>query len=315
MGGEIAARSELGQGSRFTAWLPFELANVTGPAPAAQRGPLADRRVLIADDNATSRRILAALLTRWGAEVAVAASGAEALAALAEASAHRTHDALIVDQPMPEIDGLEVAAAVEALAEGARPAIILLASGGARLDPSPRAAIAAVILKPPRPSELLRALLDALGLGTTAAQVTATEEAPRPLAIEGSREPLRVLLAEDNRVNQILVEALLAKRHCAVTTVADGLAVVEAVQRDAFDLILMDVQMPELDGLEATRRIRDWERSEGRNRARIVALTAHAMVDDQARCLAAGMDAYLTKPLRAADLETALTDVRHAMVD
>jgi CheY-like chemotaxis protein len=216
--------------------------------------------------------------------------------------------AALIDRAMPDADGLEVARTIAATQGAQAPPMILLAAAADRVDRAAAVGVSRMLLKPVRVSELRRVLGEVLGrvaptaarAGTVVGEVAKADDVPT--------QALRVLLAEDNRVNQILARALLNKWGCEVTLVEDGVAAVQAVEAAEFGLVLMDVQMPELDGLEATERIRAWEHASGRQHARIVALTAHAMAGDEARCLAAGMDGYLTKPLRPEDLQAVVAD-------
>jgi CheY-like chemotaxis protein len=252
--------------------------------------------VLVVDDNATNLRILAAQLEHLGVAVTPLRSPTEALAAAAKPGAF---DAVVSDLRMPETDGLEIAAAIRsALGEAAPPVIVLSSAGHRERD---AAGVAAFLTKPVKPAALRDTLAGALG--------GAIDPAPRPAervvagADLGARHPLRVLLAEDNAVNQKLALRLLERMGYAADVALDGAEAIAALDGTEYDIVLMDVQMPELDGLEATRRIRErWpERS-----LRIVAMTANAMEGDRETCLAAGMDDYLSKPIRPDELAAAL---------
>ena len=294
MGGTLGVESEVGRGSTFSFTARFERphdeADVAPPAPDVQ---LAGLPVLVVDDNATNRTILSEMMTNWKMQPTAAASGDEALRVMREAfSAGLPFKLLVTDGQMPEMDGFMLAEAVKkdpALKEV--PMILLTSAGrpgdGARCR---RLGIAGFLTKPVKQSDLLDTMATVLGGETLWAS---REVAPPRVA----SRPLRILLAEDNPVNQQVAARLLEKRGHRVVIVGDGRAAVEAV-KDAFDVVLMDVQMPELDGLQATAAIRARERARG-GHVPIVAMTAHAMEGDRERCLAAGMDGYVTKPVEA----------------
>ncbi|HLA16673.1 MAG TPA: response regulator, partial [Candidatus Limnocylindrales bacterium] len=261
---------------------------------------LAGKRVLIVDDNATNRRIVATQIGRWGMVAETSESPIEALQWVREG---RTFDLAILDQRMPDMDGIDLAEAIRAIEGIDRFPIVLYSSVGAVDRPS--AAIDAFLSKPVKPSALHDTLMNAMaGWGAVAM--------PRPQPTSSldaglaSRHPLRILLAEDNAVNQKLALRLLERMGYSADVAGDGLQAIAALERETYDLVLMDVQMPELDGLEATRRIRArWP-----DRAlRIVAMTANAMAEDRDACLAAGMDDYVSKPIRVEELTAALERV------
>jgi PAS domain S-box-containing protein len=311
MGGRIWVEENPGGGSvfRFT----VRLADDARPRPAytpTGRETISGRRILIVDDNRTNRLILEELLTQWGCRAASVPGGTEALQALREASATgEPYEAVILDRMMPGMDGCSLAGSIRADPALSGVRMLMLTSGGA--DESGRLSelgIGVCLAKPVRHSELFDSLVDLIASETgrvdgdvikeNAAAVGATPNRP------GGR--LRVLLAEDHPINQRVAGRLLEEQGHEVTIVGDGRAAVRAAGSGAFDLILMDVQMPEMDGFEATAAIREAERASGR-RVPIVALTAHAMKGDRERCLEAGCDDYLSKPIDSARL--------HAMLD
>ncbi len=296
MGGRIEVASRPGQGSSFRFTARFERA--AGQAPAAEPAELAGLRVLVVDDNATNRKILAETLGGWAMEVETAGSGAEALALLRQASAGpHPVQLMLLDAVMPELDGFETARRVRQLMGEQAPIIMMLSSVGVTADGRRcrRLGIARYLVKPVGREELLEAVLETLG------RRRRPSEAPRePHGRSGGRT-LSVLVVEDNPVNQRLLEALVRAAGHQVQLAGDGLQALEAWRRGGVDLILMDVQMPKLDGLEATRRIRRQEQSTGEH-IPIVALTAHAFDGDRDRCLSAGMDDYLSKPVSRARL-------------
>jgi PAS domain S-box-containing protein len=300
MGGRIWVDSEPGKGSRFHFEVVFRLAKGS-KAQAALSEPtnLRDISVLVADDNATNRRVLAETLGRWGARPTCVESGPAALTELRRAaSVGEPYPLVLLDAMMPDMDGFEVA---ELAAKGpnlAGPLVMMLTSADRQEDAARCRAlgISAYLVKPVKADELRQAIGRALGTEQSVADV-ARCVSPRPGT--GGRA-LCILLAEDNTVNQRVVIRMLEPFGHAITVAKHGGEAVAAVSRTRFDVILMDVQMPEMDGLEATRQIRACEAAN--RRTPIIALTAHAMTGDRDRCLAAGMDEYLSKPVHRDDL-------------
>ncbi|MFI5954591.1 response regulator [Cryptosporangium sp. NPDC051539] len=303
MGGDIAVQSEVGVGSTFTL-----TARLRGCAESELRAPasvaLAGARALIVDDNATNRRVLSLQLDGWGMECLVARSGAEALDL---ARAEDTLDIAILDMHMPEMDGAQLAARLRAMPQTADLPMILLTSVAWRPGPDQQRLFDAILTKPARGGALQSAV---------ARMVARMQPVPEEIAsgLPGPAvAPLRILLAEDNPVNQKVAQLMLAKQGHRVDTAADGAEAVAAVHRAPYDVVLMDVQMPNMDGLEATRRIRA-ELPPDRQ-PHIIAMTASVLVEDKAACRAAGMDSYLPKPVRADDLRAALDAVAPAPSD
>jgi PAS domain S-box-containing protein len=302
MGGRMWLESEVGRGSTFRFSARFQLQN-----GSATRNVTADLKtlrglsVLIVDDNATNRKILKEMLVGWGMTTVEADSGRSALVLLKQAAAGGTAFTLVLlDAQMPEVDGFRVAEQIRQDPRTANSFLIMLTSAGFRGDAARcrELDVQAYLPKPIKHSDLLQAIQTVLSPDGR------TEQPPTLVTIHSLREGLghlKILLAEDNRVNQVLAVRLLEKRGYKVVLVETGKAVLEALQNEPFDLILMDVQMPELDGLQATARIRELERTTGKH-IPIVAMTAHSMVGDRERCLQAGMDAYLSKPLSIEDL-------------
>jgi signal transduction histidine kinase/DNA-binding response OmpR family regulator len=306
MGGSISAESPgiAGRGSTFhlnvdlAATTPVE--GTTDIAPAELDG----RRVLIVDDNETNRRILAAQIDRWGMLSRATESPAQALGWVRD---DEPFDLAILDQRMPEMDGIELAEAIRTLRSATELPIILASSVG-RMDRQ-SAAVEAFLTKPVKPSALHDVVATVLA-GRPHAGVSRAPERPSFDATLGDRLPMRVLLAEDNVVNQKLALRLLERMGYAADVAATGLEVIAALGRGRYDLVLMDVQMPEVDGLEATRRIRAQWPDDG---PWIAAMTANAMAEDRAICLAAGMDDYIAKPIRIDELSAALVRAGEAV--
>ena len=301
MGGSLVVASDgiAGRGSTFT--LTFRAPAAVGAVaalPSIASLDVAGRSVLVVDDNATNRRILEALLGRWGMTTASTGSPREALSWVV---AGRRFDAALVDLHMPELDGIALAAAIRASAAGATTPVLVLSSLG--VHERDNDAVAAFLVKPVKPSALHDALVTAL-VGQ-APSVPLRPPAASPLDGDlGARHPLRILLAEDNPVNQKLAIRLLERMGYRADVASNGAQAVAALEGSTYDVVLMDVQMPEVDGLEATRRIR--RRWPGDAGPRIVAMTANAMEGDRETCLAAGMDDYISKPVRPEALVAAL---------
>jgi PAS domain S-box-containing protein len=295
MGGRIWVESQTGEGSRFQFTARFGLQenpSVRQPTPVI----LKDLPTLVVDDNTTSRHILEEFLRLWEMKP-VPVSGAEtALAELERAAAAgRSYPLVLIDAMMPQVDGFALARRIKDNPHLANSAIMMLSSADQVADAARcrELGISAYLTKPVRQSELLDAIMSALGSDRTASV------AARLLTVEPVRRSscaLRVLLAEDNPVNQRLAVRLMEKWGHTVAVAGNGRKALEMWEKEAFDLILMDVQMPEMSGLEATVAIREREKSTSRH-IPIIAMTAHAMEGDREKCLAAGMDQYVTKPI------------------
>jgi signal transduction histidine kinase/DNA-binding response OmpR family regulator len=271
---------------------------VASTRPVRIEADLAGKTVLIVDDNATNRRILVAQTARWGMVPRETGTPAEALEWL---RAGERFDIALFDLLMPELDGMELAERAVALTANrdAPPIpVVILSSIGLRERES--ALIAAWLAKPVKPSALHDTIATVV-LGSRPAQSVPTTATPETAL--GERHPLRILLAEDNPVNQKLALRLLSQLGYDADTATDGGEALAAIERTEYDLVLMDVQMPEIDGLEATRRIR---RTHADRSIWIVAMTANAMAGDREACLAAGMNDYISKPIRPAELTAAL---------
>jgi signal transduction histidine kinase/DNA-binding response OmpR family regulator len=310
MGGRIWLESEPGKGSHFHVTARFGIPPPqSSPRVRPDSSLLTGMAVAIVDDNATNRRILADAVTQWGMRASLAANAYDALLMLQSAARSGAPiPFLLSDVHMPDMDGFTLAERV--LSDPALRAtkVVLLTSGGQRGDAARcrELGVAAYLTKPVLHSELLAAMTAALGPGA------APDQAPPLITQHLLRETLpglNILVAEDNAVNQQLIRRMLEKRNHKVKIVKDGHEAVAAVDREDFDLVFMDVQMPGMDGMEATAAIRNIEKSDGKHR-RIVAMTAHAMNGDRERCLAAGMDGYIAKPIRPNELAEVLDAVR-----
>ncbi len=300
MGGTAWAESTGVPGEGSTFHVTFE-AGTTDMTPTALRrdGSFEGRRALIVDDNETNRRLMGALLGAWGVQTVLASGAEPAMTALGDGRV----DLAVLDMVMPDVDGLDLAARIHEREPGMP---IVLASSVSQHDVAadPRwgaAGIAAVVMKPIKASPLHGVLTTVLGASV------AGDAGGTTSALDGSlatTHPLRILLAEDNVVNQKLALRLLEKLGYRSDVAGNGLEALEALERQPYDLLLSDVQMPEMDGLEATRRILErWPEGE---RPWIVAMTAEAMSGDRERCLEAGMNDYLTKPIRVEELVAAI---------
>jgi PAS domain S-box-containing protein len=299
MGGTIGVESEVGVGTRFTVTLPFEIRPALAVTEEARdRRALSGVRVLVVDDNATNRRILQETLTGWGMQPTLADGGRAAIDALERAVAQgRPFPLALIDFQMPGLDGFGLAEIIKARPELGTPTIMMLSSVGYRAsaDQLREIGIASYLTKPVRQPVLVDAMLALLA---SSPRQHADTRMARAAPAVGS---LRVLVAEDNDVNARLVTALLEKRGHTFVRVANGKQAVEAVAGGGLDLVLMDVQMPEMDGFEAMAVIRRTEETTGRH-VPTIALTAHAMTGDREACLAAGADGYIAKPINAKQL-------------
>jgi len=315
MGGCIWVESELGKGSRFHFSAGFGLQKVAART-VVPRDPetLRDMRVLVVDDNATNRQILVKMLENWHASPTAVESGAKAIVTLKEGQGiGRTFPMILLDAQMPEMDGFALAEAIKRNPEWRTATIMMLSSAGQRGDAirCRELGVAAYLTKPVQQAELLDAILTALGTGVRG------KPSP-PLVtrhtLRENRVPLRILLVEDNAVNQLVALRLLEKYGHSVTLAVNGKKALAALEEQRYDLVLMDVQMPEMNGWEATRAIREKEKKTG-DHMPIIAMTAHAMKGDEEKCLDAGMDSYLTKPILTQDLLIVLDEVGKKKAD
>ncbi len=301
MGGEIWLDSQAGRGSAFHFTIPFGRANgpVAPPVPV-EPAQVHGMPVLVVDDNATNRRILHEMLTNWGMKPTEVEGGKEAISALEQARGSGSPFSLVLlDAMMPEMDGFTLAERIRQDSKLVKSTLMMLSSANRREDAARcrELGVDTYLTKPVRQSTLLDAIMTSLGPSVSVED----RAAPAPAEPAGGRRKLRLLLAEDNLVNQRLAISLLKKRGHQVVVVGNGREAVEALDGPRFDAVLMDVQMPEMDGFEATAAIRALEAKTG-SHTPIIAMTAHALKGDRERCLEAGMDAYVSKPLRPQDL-------------
>ena len=298
MGGAIGLESEPGSGSTFVFTIPVV---PVGP-PARQAKRLSGMRVLVADDSATSRQVLTEVLDGWGADVVAVQTGREALKILSSEGSGAFRVAYL-DVAMPYLGGLELVESMVDYGFGDT-AVVLLTEMG-RPDQAARArslGLGVSVNKPLRPRHLLQATYDALGLDNAVARSASVQESPQSVPVMNLNA--RLLIADDNLVNQRFVVRTAERVGCRTRVVPNGTAAVEAMEQETFDVVLMDCQMPEMDGFEATRRIRELDGPQAN--VPIIAMTANALAGDRERCLAAGMDDYIAKPLRPRHLQRIL---------
>jgi PAS domain S-box-containing protein len=325
MGGRMWVESVPGHGSTFHFTVQAEVAPSTPPVYLSGEQPqLRGKHVLVVDDHPTNRTIVCHQVASWGMTCAMAASGAEALALLQDG---RAFDLAILDMDMPDMDGLALAGEIrrweaEQLEIGGRQPpisdlqsqlpLVLLTSLVQRASDLNGSAFAAVLTKPVKASQLYNTLVEVFMEQAQSARATRPpSDAPSSFDAQmGTRMPLRILLVEDNLINQKVALLALGKLGYQADVAANGIAALEAVGRQTYDVVLMDVHMPVLDGLNATRRIRADARVYGGHQPWIIAMTANAMQGDRELCLAAGMDDYIAKPVHIHELRAALEHAR-----
>ncbi|MEH1827025.1 MAG: response regulator [Nostoc sp.] len=324
MGGEMGVESRLGKGSKF--WFEVTLAKQLYPI-SSESDPelLLNRRLLVVDDNATNRKIIHHQATRWGMLVDQAASATTGLKAIQEAAKQKNpYDIAVIDMQMPEIDGMTLGEQIKANSAIAGLPLIMLTSTNQRdeIQRSLKIGFAAYLVKPVKPSRLLDTIMTILGRQLEEKEVEgriqdfklknsenkSTYHAPKPGLLAANSHKLRILLAEDNLVNQKVALKQLQSLGYSADVAGNGKEVLQLLEQIPYDLILMDCQMPVLDGLETTKEIHRWQESSfvsGR-RPVVIAMTANAMKEDQQMCLDVGMDDYLSKPVMKEKLAAAL---------
>jgi PAS domain S-box-containing protein len=308
MGGTIRVQSELGKGSTFHFTAKFRTGHKPGRSGPIHTGlSLRGLPVLIVDDNFTNRRILTDVLLNWQMKPTAVDSAAAAMEVMNKAAdAGQPYPLILLDACMPDTDGFALAGQITAESRFAGVKMIMLTSAGHLGDEEHcrKNGISGYLLKPIRQSVLLDLIMTTLGVETREEPKAAS--APSTLVESGkSLPPLRILLAEDNPVNQRLAVKLLEKWRHSVSAVSDGLQVLSSLETQTYDVILMDVQMPGMDGIEATGAIRRKEASAG-GHIPIIAMTAHALKGDRERCVKAGMDDYVSKPINPKELASAI---------
>jgi len=306
MGGSISVESQPGRGSTFHFTARFEVQE-----PGMQKPPpwptLTDLPILIADDNATNRRILEEVFTSWRMRPVAVESGAAALGVLEEClRADHPFAVVLLDGHMPDMDGFAVAERIHRERRYAGLKVVMLTSAGQPEDVTRcrKLGISTFLAKPIKQSELFDVMISAIGQP----MIERLHTSRRRTITRSARRTLQVLIAEDNQVNQLVATRIFEKLGHQVTVVSNGRSALAAVQTGKFDLIAMDVQMPEMDGLEATSAIRAWEKTTSTH-IPIVAMTAHAMKGDRERCLASGMNGYVSKPIRIKEVEEVIAQL------
>ena len=302
MGGRIWVESEAGKGSTFHFTVHVKAAQATSNLhPIGIQPDLQGRVLLIVDDNATNRLIISRQATAWGMEPHTYATPREVLEALRD---DHKFEAAILDMQMPDMDGLTLAREIRGLAHGASLPLIMLTSLGRRPDENNEIGFVAQLNKPIKPSHIY----DALMLAFSDRPRTVRQKASKPVFDQsiGQQHPLRILIAEDNVVNQKVALGILQRMGYRPDMVGNGLEVLDALKRQEYDVILLDMQMPEMDGEEVAIHVRqDWPKAK---RPRLIAMTANALQGDRERYLEAGMDDYVSKPIRPEELKRALAE-------
>jgi PAS domain S-box-containing protein len=305
MGGELQVRSQVGQGSTFEFTIPCLRQLEPQDKPSVPAADLKDLRVLVVDDNATNRLILREIMTGWGARVAEAENGIQGLAELARAQKEgQPYQLVLLDGRMPQMDGFGMAEAIHCDAGFSSMTVMMLTSDARSGDLS-RArdlGLASYLVKPVKRHDLREAIDRSLH---RAFKDTSTVPAAAPVAPEAQR-PLRILLADDSADNRLLIQAYLKKYPFELDLAEDGEQALGKFQAGSYDLVLMDMQMPVLDGYNATRRIREWERQQQVPPTPVIALTAYALKEEIQKSLDAGCTVHLTKPIKKSVLLEAI---------
>lgn len=302
MGGRIWVESETGKGSCFHFTTQVKIGQAASEPEKLPEVKATGLSALVVDDNTTHLRILSEMLAPSGMKLSLATSGSEALDQLERAlSANDSFDVMVIDCGMPEMNGFELVERLNNRYPGRAVTILMVTSAGQRGDAARcrRLGISAYLTKPVSQESLLRAVQEALGYARRGGK--GRDHLITRYTLQPGSTSLRILLAEDNAVNQKLAGRLLEKQNHSVVIAATGLEAVAMLEKQEFDVVLMDIEMPGMDGIESTKLIREREAPGGR-RIPIVAMTAHAMSGDRERFLAAGMDGYISKPIRSAEV-------------
>ncbi|MGQ9564471.1 MAG: response regulator [Thermogutta sp.] len=308
MGGAMEVESQPGKGSTFRFTARFRRAiDLSRKTPPVDLREYADRQIIVVDDNATNRIILNEMISNWGLKPKLASSAAEALKIVTDETGKIQFPVVITDMRMPGMDGMALIRQLRRRFDAEQLAIIVLSSEDRPTDTEffRRFEVAGVLRKPVKQSELYNVLVEILGLAFhPESNVTIPPSFPE-------LPPLRILLVEDSPFNQQVAIGLLAKRGHHVTTASNGKEALDVLRNNSFDVILMDIQMPEMDGLAATREIRKTEQRLGLPRTPIIAMTAHALKSDREEALEAGMDGYVAKPIVVESFFQTIADVLH----
>ena len=315
MDGEIGVDSALGEGCVF--WFTAKLPKDEATSELPQPGLFFEKNVLIVDDNATNLEILSHQLEGWGMRVTAAASGAEALELLAGTVGDNDEfDVMLLDMGMPDMDGLQLAQAVKGLSARSRVPIVMLSSLSRADLSAEQTQISSEnwLTKPVRQTQLYDVLQSVLSNAAVEVNVASLASPTGSASDYEESDGLRILLADDNVVNREVAVAMLKTFGHQITSVSNGKKALEAVKKHNFDIVLMDCRMPEMDGYDAARAIRQWEEQHGQARIPIAALTANALQGDRQACLDAGMDDYLSKPFTKVQLGTVIDSARTRVI-
>jgi CheY-like chemotaxis protein len=309
MGGKLWLESEVGRGTQFHFTVQLKVRDQGGEAEVlVPLETLNHLKILVVDDNRTNRRILQGILTRWGAQTTCSEDAAHALSELkAACKTERPYQLVLTDMHMPVMDGFGLVEQIRQSPELVLVTVVMLTSAGhpGDVERCRKLGVHSYLYKPVRKQELLTAILRALGRS----QISPIPVAPATPSVPP--KGLHILLAEDNRTNQTVAKRMLAKMGHSLVIANNGKEALLQLATGHFDLVLMDIQMPEMDGLTTTMKIREGERATGTHLP-IIAMTAHAMAGDREHYLAAGMDGYVSKPISRRELEEAIDGVRPA---